>query len=209
MRMKNYGEKEALKIIIETVHEYDIKLNNWEFLIIYKDGRNYCCKQVIFKDFHFLHLTGVRSELNARHFYQRSLSGRLSTKDIQIDRYGKAQQKLHVLKLLPDILYGSCMIGTFINSGILIKADYFVGDTRAVISIGFRSKNEEHYSVDFPVSLYNDDVRKLTKPTNKVECILRKRPYELQYSKITYITKNNPIKYSDLPDTIASLIDLP
>ena len=50
------------------------------------------------------------------------------------------------------------MIGNFIDSGIYIKADYFVGNTKAILSIGFRYGKK----ADFPVTLYKEDVRKLS-----------------------------------------------
>lgn len=62
------------------------------------------------------------------------------------------------------------MIGDFINSGIVIRADYFVGDTRAVLSVGFRSGKTS----DIPVSLYNENIKTLTCPTCKVLAIFRK-----------------------------------
>lgn len=58
-----------------------------------------------------------------------------------------------VLPYLSELLYNNCMIGNFIKSGIYIRADYFVGNTKAVLSVGFRTGK----SVDFPVSLYNED----------------------------------------------------
>ena len=74
-----------------------------------------------------------------------------------------------VLPYLSELLYHHCMIGDFINSGICIRADYFVGDTRAVLSVGFRTGKR----TDFPVTLYNEDVRKLSQPTNKVLAIFQ------------------------------------
>ena len=41
----------------------------------------------------------------------------------------KTERKLLVLPKLHELLYHNCMIGDFINSGIMIRADYFVGDT--------------------------------------------------------------------------------
>ena len=53
---------------------------------------------------------------------------------IEMDSKGKVQQKLIVLPYLSELLYNNCMIGNFINSGIYIKADYFVGNTKAILS---------------------------------------------------------------------------
>ena len=76
------------------------------------------------------------------------------------------------------------MIGDFINSGILIKADYFVGDTRAVLSVGFRDIGE----VDIPITLYNESVKKLSDPTCKVLAIFRKEYDDPKFDICTYIT---------------------
>ena len=39
-----------------------------------------------------------------------------------------------VLPYLAELLYHHCMIGDFINSGICIRADYFVGDAKIKLS---------------------------------------------------------------------------
>ena len=39
-----------------------------------------------------------------------------------------------------------------------------MGNTKAVLSVGFRNGKK----VDFPVTLYKEDIRKLSHPTNKV-----------------------------------------
>lgn len=91
-----------------------------------------------------------------------------------------------VLPYLPDLLYNNCMIGDFINSGICIKADYFVGNTKVVLGVGFRTGK----SVDFPVTLYNEDIRKLTQPTCKVLIIFRKEFNEKYYRKCPYLPKD-------------------
>lgn len=74
-------------------------------------------------------------------------------------------------------VYSSCMISDFINSGIVIRANYFVGDTRAVLSVGFRSRKTS----DIPVSLYNENIKTLTCPTCKVLAIFRKPYYSDRY----------------------------
>lgn len=94
-----------------------------------------------------------------------------------------------VLPYLPDLLYNNCMIGEFIDSGICIKADYFIGNTKAVLSIGFRKGN----NIDFPVTLYNEDIRKLTQPTCKVLAIFCKEYNETYYMKCTYLAKKQDI----------------
>lgn len=114
---------------------------------------------------------------------------------------GRAQQKLAVLPYLSDLLYGNCMVGDFINSGITIRADYFVGDTKAVISVGFRRGK----SADVPVTLYHEDIRKLSNPTCKVLAIFSKQYNMEYYSKCTYLSKG--IIIEELPNDVKDKLE--
>jgi len=125
-----------------------------------------------------------------------------SEKDFEIDNKGKAQQKLSVLPYLSDLLYHNCMIGNFINSGIYIRADYFVGNTKAVLSVGFRTGK----SIDFPVTLYNEDVRKLSHPTNKVLAIFAKGYQDRDYTECTYLSKGQEICKLPISEEVKKLI---
>ena len=184
--MKNYDVKQALQIILQSATDYNDKLNNKDFLIIYKEKNEIKTCNVRFRDFNFLHLTGVKTNLKAKQFYSACLSKKLSLRDIKIDKKGKVQQKLAVLPYLADMLYNSCMIGDFINSGISTKADYFVGNTKAILSVGFRYNKV----ADIPVTLYCENVKKLVKPTCKVLAIFNKKYNNLKYEECTYLAKD-------------------
>lgn len=200
--MAKYDKKTALPIIIKAAKDYDEKLNNKQFLIVYneKNETKYVC--VGFRDMNFLHMTGVISKISAQQFYSACINGKLSDNDIEIDKKGKAQQKLLVLPYLSSLLYNNCMIGDFINSGICIRADYFVGNTKAVLSVGFRRGNR----ADFPVTLYNEDVRKLSNPTNKVLAMFRKEYKDADYTVCTYLSKGQEIEKLKIPENIKKLI---
>ena len=77
----------------------------------------------------------MQTKLSAQRFYEKCLEGKLLPNEFEVDKNGKVQQKLFVLPFLHELLYHNCMIGNFINSGICIKADYFVGNTKAVLSV--------------------------------------------------------------------------
>ena len=141
--MAKYDKKAALKIIVEAAKKYEEKLNDKHFLIVYREGKNTKTVSVGFRDMNFLHMTGVKTRLSAQQFYAACLESKLSERDFEIDNKGKVQQKLMALPYLADLLYHHCMIGDFINSGICIRADYFVGDTRAVLSVGFRAGKKQ------------------------------------------------------------------
>ena len=198
--MAKYDKKAALKIMISAAKDYEEKLNDRHFLIVYQKEKDTKTVIVGFRDMNFLHMTGVKS----KQFYSACLESKLSERDFEIDNRGKVQQKLMVLPYLADLLYHHCMIGDFINSGICIRADYFVGDTRAVLSVGFRTGKQ----TDFPVTLYNEDVRKLSQPKNKVLAIFSKSYKDQLYDKCTYLAKNQSVHKLMVSNEICELISV-
>lgn len=198
--MKKYTVNEAKNIIISAAKEYEKKLNNKHFRIIYQDKKEVKMVEVGFRDINFLHLTGVATNLSAQVFYSACISGKLSVKDFSIDNKGKVQQKMMVLPYLSDLLYNNCMIGDFVNSGICIKADYFVGNTKAILSVGFKFGT----TVDFPVTLYNESVKTLVKPVNRVLAIFSKEYNCKVYDECTYWAKNMTI--DSLPEFVKQCI---
>ena len=194
-------KKKAIKTIVEAASNYEKYLNDRSFLIVYKTERGSQFVEVVFRSWHFLHLTGLKTKMTAAQFYEACIDNKLSEKDVVFDDSGKVGQKIKVLPYLHDLLYHNCMIGDFINSGIMIQADYFVGDTKLILSVGFRRELNR----DVPVTLYSGDVRKLTSPTNKVLAILTRRYPETKYKELTYVSKNLNLNELKLP----SDVDLP
>lgn len=202
--MKNYNKKAAINVIVSAAKEYNEKLRNNQFLILYQDGAETKSVSVEFRDYHFLHMTGVKSKISAKKFYSACIANKLAEKDFEFDTTGKVMQKLAVLPYLSDLLYNACMIGDYINSGIFLKTDYFVGNTRAVLSVGFRNGTP----ADFPVTLYNEDVRKLVHPTCKVLAIFKKKCGDKVYRECTYLAKSQKIENLKAPsDVIIEKID--
>lgn len=200
--MKKYSKEQALKIMTSVSENYDKKLKDKHFLIVYQENINVRTVQVGFRDFNYLHMTGVKSALSAPRFYEKCINKKLKLEEFELDGKGNANRKLMVLPYLPDLLYNNCMIGDFINSGICIRADYFVGNMKAVLSVGFRMGK----SVDFPVTLYNEDIRKLTQPTCKVFAVFRKEYNEKYYMKCIYLSKGQDIHKLFLLEEVRKLI---
>ena len=194
----------AVSIIVQAAQNYKDFLQDKHFLIVYQEKEIVKIVQIEFRGNHFLHLTGVKTKLSAGRFYEKCLNHKLSGDDFELDKKGKAQQKLMVLPFLHELLYHNCMIGTFINSGICIRADYFVGNTKAVLSVGFRYGKK----MDFPVTLYKEDVRSLTKPTNKVLAIFSKKYREYNYTECTYLSKGQEISKLPISEEIRKLIQV-
>lgn len=188
-------KKKAIRTIVEAASNYEKHLNGRSFLIVYKEKNTHKYVEVIFRNWHFLHLTGLKTKMSAVQFYEACLDNRLSEKDVLFDNNGKAGQKIQVLPYLHELLYHNCMIGDFINSGVMIQADYFVGDTKLVLSVGFRKESDR----DVPVTLYSGDVRKLTNPTNKVLAIFMRCYPEKEYKETSYVAKGVNIAELELP----------
>ena len=192
-------KKKAIKTIVEAASNYEKYLNDRSFLIVYKTESGSQYVEVVFRSWHFLHLTGLKTKKTAVQFYEACIENKLSEKDVVFDDSGKVGQKIKVLPYLHDLLYHNCMIGDFINSGIMIQADYFVGDTKLILSVGFRKESNR----DVPVTLYSGDVRKLTNPTNKVLAIFARRYPETKYKEITYVSKNLNLNELELPSDVS------
>ena len=202
--MKKYDKKSAIKIIVHAAKEYEEKLNNKHFLIVYQKKSLTKTVEIGFRDMNFLHLTGVKTKLSAQQFYAACLESKLAERDFEIDNKGKVQQKLIVLTCLSKLMSHHCLVGEFINSGVYIRADYFVGDTKAILSVGFCNGNR----VDYPVTLYNEDVKRLSNPTNKVLAIFSKSYKEKCYNKCTYLSKGQEIGKLKLEEDIRKRIEI-
>ena len=63
--MAKYNKKEALQIIIKAAKDYDKKLKDKHFKIVYQCGKSVKTVNVGFRDLNFLHLTGVSTRLSA------------------------------------------------------------------------------------------------------------------------------------------------
>ncbi|MBR3784928.1 MAG: hypothetical protein IKJ77_00765 [Firmicutes bacterium] len=188
-KCKNVDIKTAIKIVTEAAREYEERLNDRHFMVVYQEGTETKTVQFGFRDMNFLHLTGIETTLKAKQFYRACLDHKLAERDIINFTKGKTQQKLAVLPHLADVLYNNCMIGYSINNGIYLQADYFVGNTKAVLSVGFRFGK----TVDYPVTLYNGDVRKMISPVCKVLAIFSKAYNDEKYIECTYLSKGQQV----------------
>ena len=202
-KCNNAEIKTAIKIVTEAARKYEERLNDRHFMVVYQEGTETKTVQFGFRDMNFLHLTGIETTLKAKQFYRACLDHKLAERDIINFTKGKTQQKLAVLPHLADVLYNNCMIGHSINNGIYLQADYFVGNTKAVLSVGFRFGK----TVDYPVTLYNGDVRKMISPVCKVLAIFSKAYNDEKYSECTYLSKRQQIDKLKLAEADKELLD--
>ena len=105
------------------------------------------------------------------------------------------------LPYLHNLLYHPCWIGNFINSGVVIRSDYFIGDTKSAVCVGFRFGK----TVDMPVTLYNENVKTLSRPVYKVLAIFAKEYNESMYRTCTYLAKGQELDKLRLPEGIVKV----
>ena len=93
---------------------------------------------VFFKPEHFLHLTGVKTKLNAEHFYRKAIKGKLTTKDYDCDSTDDIKRT--VAKKLRVLV----TISTFFDGQIYVQERFernrikcIIGTTNNNYTIGF------------------------------------------------------------------------
>ncbi len=189
--MAKYTKDAAISILHRAAVKYHELLSQKQFLLIYNDKLTNTIKTsiVAFKPVNFKHLTGIQSDMRPAQFYKACRKQRLSTKDFDFDKLGHAQRKLEVLPLMPDLFFDRCWIGASINNDIYINADYYVGDTRCVLSLGLRYGS----TTDVPVTLKKQSIREVVTKECKVLAIASKpmddksAPWQITYCEKDFI----------------------
>lgn len=182
--MKKYSKKEAIGIVAQAAKEYQQKYEQRRFLLVCQgnDGSLYT-EEASFTAQNFLHLTGFKTDLCADIFYNACLNGKLSESDFRFDDHGNTHRKLSVLPYLKNLFYGKSLIGEFTTSGIRLYADYFVGDSRGIMCLGFkRAKN-----TSFPSTLYQGPIREVSNAAFKVLAVFSKHYKNREYEECIYI----------------------
>ncbi|MCC8049971.1 MAG: PBECR4 domain-containing protein [Clostridiales bacterium] len=88
--------------IIDAAFIYSKQLAGKTFLYVY--GKEYF--EVSFPTDHFLHLTGVKTNISAKDFYKNAKKGKLTNNQFYFDMqhpYANARKKLPCLKRLPEL----------------------------------------------------------------------------------------------------------
>lgn len=177
-------KREAVRIIVSAAKRYKEMLCGKQFLLACGDA---AFREVAFSARNFAHFTGVKLQgCSAKQFYERATSGRLSASHFDFSSDGNTERKLAVIGQMPGLFHAPLLYGTFLDSGIFISADYFVG--KHCISVGFRAG----VPFDIPVTLYNEDIRKLTYQPEKVLAVWEKPIGAERYTTLAYSRTEAP-----------------
>lgn len=201
MGIKRYTAQQAIDILVAAAQGYKEKLAGRIFVIIYKDLASGTIehKRMKFTQNNFQHLTGIKyaDYVSPKDFYKMCLNKMLSPNKIRFNPNGFTNMKLSVLNYLPELLYNKFWIGESINNDIHINADYFAGDTRCVVSLGFRRAKE-----DYPVTLKRQSIREVVKKENPVYAVLASKIADKKHGECCYID------YKLARDNLASIKDI-
>lgn len=186
--MKRYSKAEAIRIVVDAAKAYEKNLCGKVFRLCYELNGEMQFLEFGFQAHNFKHFTGLYCrDCSSKQFYEKALAGKLSERDFEFSSdaeypNGNAHKKLAVLPMLPYIFSAPLLYGTFNTSGLYISADYFIGRTRAMISVGFRYK----HPYDVPVSLYCEDIRKLSEKAVRILAVWEKNYGEGQSWSLLY-----------------------
>lgn len=185
--MKKYKKKEAIQIVTQAAKDYRQRYEQHRFLIVYRGNDGALeMEEASFTAQNYLHLTGLVTKLPPATFYDACLNGQLAEDDFRFDDYGNAHRKLAVLPYLKELLYGSSLIGEYTPSGIRLYADYFVGDSRGSMSLGFKRVKR----TSFPSTLYQGSAREVTIKAFKVLAVFTKHYKDGEYADCIYIARD-------------------
>jgi len=179
------SKEKAVGIIHNSAVSFDNNLSGNNVLFVAADNNTPACYEMLFLPQNFLHLTGMRTNLNSEAFYRAALNKGLSPASIEYDPGGASELKLEILPRIMTIHTTARMIGVYDNSRPLLVADKFAGTV--TMAMGFISVN----GLYIPNTALKIDVRDITiKATRqRIAAVFIKRRGDILYNHLTYIAK--------------------
>ena len=197
-------KKEAVGIIHKCAALYNENLSgkNVLFVTIGKDS-NVACFEALFRKQNFMHLTGVKSNMNSEFFYKAALNQRLSPSNISFDSGGTSELKLEALSQLMSIHTTARIVGDYDNSSPLLITDKLAGTV--TMTMGFVKVND----VYIPNTALKKDLRDISAQATrrKIAAIFTKPRNKTLYENLTYIAKDLTIDDDNLASVLSEKID--
>lgn len=202
--MRRKTKEQALRIIHKCALAYKDNLAHKNLMFVTLRDSTATHFEVVFLPSNFLHLTGVKSNLNGLDFYNLSVKDRLSERDIRITDDGTTDLKLDVLPQLMNIHVSARMVGDYDYSKSLLVTDKLAGTVTA--AMGFRKTDEN--AVFVPNTALNTDMRLISiKPIQRIAAIFQKKKQEEKYNILTYIAKGLTVYDNALATVLREKVD--
>jgi hypothetical protein len=199
-------KKQAIKILIDSAHEYKSNFANKNMLIVFDDNNSYTYIETLFLPRHFLHLTGIETKeenRNASAFYKKCLSKKLSLSEFDFKSDGTTELKLSILLQMMNINNFSRMIGDYNNSKANLITEKIAGTTS--LCMGF-VKDGLYY---VPNTALKQDARDLVGKTHRIVTVFSKASKDIKYCKLEYYAKKFNVDLVLKNETIEDLVNIP
>lgn len=197
--------------MIDCAKKYRENLENKNIIFIYHEKNKINYIETRFTAGNFLHLTGLEYARNINgqesrssiKFYKDIINNKLSVHNIKIKDKNTIKLKLEILYNLMNIGYSAKMIGTYdkVTKNLLVT-DKVVGNVR--YCIGVKQVNKFY----IPNTSLKEDIRIISKNTNKIVAILDKHIEEEKYTNITYISNSISLWQIFKNKNLKELIDI-
>jgi len=202
MPIKNIDE--VIRIIHNCAVLYSNNLLNKTVLFVTAGESKADCFEALFRPENFLHLTGVKTNLEASLFLYTAINRKLSPSSITFDVSGTARIKLEILPRLMSIHVLARMVGDYDNTKPLLITDKFAGTV--TMAMGFAYIN----GLYIPNTALKLDVRDITSKATrrKVAAIFVKPRGDDLYKRLTYIAKGMTIDDDIFASMLRENIDI-
>lgn len=184
--------------IIKYARLYNENLNNKRTMFIYCDTYGaHQAIEVLCRSANYLHLTGVKTNLQANVFFNRAMGGSLSSKDFEIGNLHGVEKKLYALESIVSLHKNPTMTGDYNNSKIHLTADKIIGTEKFCLALKHDTKRDCYVpnGIYVPVSSLQDRISALVsgKPT-RILAVFQKSQSDKEYSVISYIANKTDIR---------------
>lgn len=209
--MKRITKEEITAKIYTAAELYEKNLNNKNVLFVYEKKKEHqlCGFETRFLDRNFLHLTGIKYNGSAKHFYKDCLNKKLYMPAISINENKKTftYLKLDVLINAMSINEVARSVGDFDFHREQVKVEKMVGNVSLCVGFSKFTNNGKEIKYYYPKTLLKDSVHYNVKKSNKIVAILSKSITDELYNEITYMAKDTTFARLFDNEEIGEMID--
>jgi hypothetical protein len=206
--MQKRTEESAVKTIHSCAVQYEQNLANKSVLFLSTKDNTAGFLEVTFLPQNFLHLTGVKSNLNGERFFNAALLNRLNTDDILLAPDGVSDLKLDVLPQLMNIHLSARMVGDYDGKGSssLLVTDKLAGTVTA--AMGF-VPGEGMNGMYVPNTALKKDVRDIIAlgTQRRIVAIFTKGRRDKLYKTLTYTAKGVSLSDDIFADVLREKVE--
>lgn len=207
-----FTKKDARRIVLNCAKQYQKKLLNKKFLIIYRERRDHVIRyiEVVFYERNYQHLTGLElidHEGNVLrnqsvNFYRKCIENKLGIEEFGFKVDGTTHLKLSALPVLMDITKITKITGDYNQMRPYLLVDKVVGGVNFCLGL---SKEADIY---VPSSALLEDIKKMTDAPSQVLAILEKEVQQEIYMDVKHVAKGLNLNSLILPDKMKEMINL-